>query len=51
MGQEYGMEIKEMLLVCHGSAHNDTIVTVEKSIASQQMEIAYEARNQTRQAS
>jgi len=31
MGSSYGMEIAEMLIVCHGSAHNDTIVTVERS--------------------
>lgn len=29
LGKKNGMEIVEVLLVCHGGAHNDTIVTVE----------------------
>lgn len=28
-GRKYGFEIVEILMVCHGSSHNDTIVTVE----------------------
>lgn len=32
MGKKYGFEILEILLVAHGSAHNDTIVTVERRI-------------------
>jgi len=32
MGKKYGFEILEILLVCHGSDHNDTIVTVERKI-------------------
>jgi len=34
MGKTHGFEIIEILLVCHGRAHNDTIVTVEKKIQS-----------------
>ena len=29
MGKSLGYELEEILLVCHGSDHNDTIVTVE----------------------
>jgi len=32
MGRGLGFEIIEILLVCHGSDHNDTIVTVEVKI-------------------
>lgn len=31
-GKKYGFEILEILLVPHGGAHNDTIVTVERKI-------------------
>lgn len=30
MGKTHGWELVEILLVCHGRAHNDTIVTVER---------------------
>lgn len=30
MGKKHGFEIIEMLLVCHGGAHNDTICLAEK---------------------
>ncbi len=30
MGKTLGFEIEEILLVCHGSDHNDTIVVVER---------------------
>ncbi len=30
MGKKRGFEIIEILLVCHGACHNDTIVTVER---------------------
>lgn len=30
IGEKYGFEIVEILLVAHGSWHNDTIVTVER---------------------
>lgn len=30
MGRGRGYEIQEILMVCHGRAHNDTIVTVDK---------------------
>lgn len=32
LGKTHGFEIIEILLVCHGRAHNDTIVTVERKI-------------------
>ena len=30
MGRKRGFEMIELLLVCHGGSHNDTIVTVER---------------------
>jgi len=30
MGQKHGFEIKEILLVCHGGVHNDTICMAEQ---------------------
>ena len=33
MGKKRGFEIMEILLICHGACHNDTIVTVERKIA------------------
>ena len=33
MGKTLGYELLEILLVCHGSDHNDTIVTVEQKAA------------------
>lgn len=35
MGRKRGYILEEILLVCHGSAHNDTIVTVERKIQTQ----------------
>ena len=32
IGKTHGFEIIEILLVCHGRAHNDTICTVEKKV-------------------
>src|SRR3990167_3083055 len=32
MGKTHGWEIIEILLVCHGRAHNDTICTVERKV-------------------
>ena len=32
LGKKRGFEIIEVLLVCHGRLHNDTIVTVERKI-------------------
>ena len=32
IGKKRGFEIIEIKLVCHGAAHNDTIVTVDKKI-------------------
>lgn len=39
MGQKYGMEIIEILLVAHGGAHNDTIITVEKTAEKKQQRL------------
>lgn len=33
-GKVLGFELKEILLVCHGGDHNDTIVTVEQRMSS-----------------
>ena len=35
IGEQYGFEIREILLVAHGGWHNDTIVTVERKVADQ----------------
>ena len=32
IGKKYGFEIVEILIVAHGSMHNDTLVTVERKI-------------------
>ena len=34
IGTKRGFEIIEILLVCHGACHNDTIVTVERKLRS-----------------
>jgi len=34
MGKTRGYDIQEILLVCHGRAHNDTIVTVDKKVTN-----------------
>ena len=39
VGKKHGFEIVELLLVCHGSDHNDTICTVERKI-QKSMELA-----------
>ena len=38
-GKQRGFEIIEILLVCHGGHHNDTIVTVEQKISDPGSEI------------
>jgi hypothetical protein len=30
MGRNRGFRIEEILLVCHGACHNDTIITVDR---------------------
>ena len=35
IGEKYHSKIREILLVCHGSAHNDTICLVEQKMAHQ----------------
>jgi hypothetical protein len=32
VGKKRGFEIIEVLLVCHGACHNDTIITIEKKM-------------------
>ena len=39
IGQKRGFEIIEILLVCHGACHNDTIVTVEQKPARRQRRV------------
>lgn len=34
MGEKNGFKIEEILLLCHGGAHNDTICTVERKMQS-----------------
>jgi len=34
LGKTHGWQIIEILLVCHGRAHNDTIVTVDRKVQS-----------------
>lgn len=36
MGTNRGFDLQEVLMVCHGGAHNDTIVVVEKRDSRQQ---------------
>ena len=38
-GRERGYEFIEILLVAHGGAHNDTIVTVERKIEAKQISL------------
>lgn len=37
MGKKHGFEIIEILLVCHGGMHNDTICMAEKRISMQKL--------------
>lgn len=37
IGSKFGFEIQEILLVCHGSWHNDTIVVVDRKSEEEQM--------------
>ena len=39
MGQKHGFEIIEGLLVCHGSAHNDTICLAERRLPKHQLDM------------
>jgi len=39
MGKKHGFEIIEILLCCHGGAHNDTICMAERRIPSTQDEL------------
>lgn len=46
IGKMYGFEIIEILLVCHGRSHNDTIVTVEqKTIPHNKLCTSYNEQN------
>lgn len=42
MGIGRGFEVVEILLVCHGAAHNDTIVTVEKRVTTMQISFPFQ---------
>ena len=37
IGKKYGFALREILLVAHGSEHNDTIVTVEKRVQNRKV--------------
>ena len=39
IGKNRGFEIIEILLICHGACHNDTIITVDKKIESKKYRI------------
>jgi len=36
IGKKRGFKIEEIMLICHGACHNDTIVTVERKIDGQE---------------
>lgn len=36
MGKKRGFQIDEILIVCHGRMHNDTLVTVERKVSHQE---------------
>ena len=40
MGKKHGFEIIEILLCCHGGAHNDTICMAERRLPQLQNELA-----------
>ena len=42
MGKKHGFEIIEIMLCCHGGAHNDTICIAEKRLPLNQIEMAYQ---------
>jgi hypothetical protein len=49
VGKRRGFSIIEVLLLCHGACHNDTIVTVEaKTGAQEAVEIAHTSPNTQR---
>ena len=35
IGKNRGFKIVEILLICHGACHNDTIVTIESAVSNQ----------------
>ena len=37
LGKKRGFEIVEVMLLCHGACHNDTIITVERALSSRQI--------------
>jgi len=37
MGKKRGFKIEEILLICHGACHNDTIVTLDKKVKTTQV--------------
>ncbi len=42
MGKKHGFEIIEIMLCCHGGAHNDTICIAERRLPLQQTELLLE---------
>lgn len=42
IGKGRGFEIEEIVLLCHGACHNDTIVTVERKRAESNREARFE---------
>lgn len=41
-GIKRGYQIEEILLVAHGGAHNDTIVTIERKLSKAQSELVFD---------
>lgn len=39
IGEQRGFQLEQMLVVCHGACHNDTICTVERKVESGQSEL------------
>ncbi len=37
IGKKRGFEIMEILLLCHGACHNDTIITVEQAVSNKRL--------------
>lgn len=48
IGLTLGFEIQDILLVCHGGWHNDTIVTVERKTQSAQTDLFKDPQNPTK---
>ena len=42
MGKSRAFEIIEIMMVCHGGAHNDTICIAERRVSNPQMQLGYD---------